>query len=91
MRTLVNFKYVAEIARAGSISQAAESLSITPSALNRKLIAIEDELNVQIFVRCQRGVRLNAAGEILIHHIRAQISDFGCVRADWLEWSGVGP
>ncbi len=89
MRTLVNFKYVDEIARASSIRQAAESLSITPSALNRRLIAIEDELNVQIFGRCQRGVRLNAAGEILIHHIRAQISDFEWVKSQIADISRV--
>jgi DNA-binding transcriptional LysR family regulator len=89
MRALVNLKYVDEIARAGSIRRAAESLSITPSALNRRLIAIEDELNVQIFDRLPRGVRLNAAGEILIHHIRAQISDFERVQSQIADLSGV--
>ena len=89
MRALVNLKYVDEIARAGSIRRAAESLSITPSALNRRLIAIEDELNVQIFERLPRGVRLNAAGEILIHHIRAQISDFERVQSQIADLSGV--
>ena len=89
MRALVNLKYVDEIARAGSLRRAAESLSITPSALNRRLIAIEDELNVQIFDRLPRGVRLNAAGEILIHHIRAQISDFERVQSQIADLSGV--
>ena len=78
----MNLKYIDEIARAGSIRRAAESLSITPSALNRRLIAIEDDLDVQIFERLPRGVRLNAAGEILIQHIRAQISDFERVQAE---------
>jgi DNA-binding transcriptional LysR family regulator len=89
MRALVNLKYIDEIARAGSIRRAAESLSITPSALNRRLIAIEDDLDVQIFERLPRGVRLNAAGEILIQHIRAQISDFERVQSQIADLSGV--
>lgn len=89
MRAFVNLKYVDEIARAGSIRRAAESLSITPSALNRRLLAVEDELNVQIFERLPRGVRLNAAGELLIQHIRAQMSDFERLRSQIADLSGV--
>lgn len=89
MRALVNLKYVDEIARAGSIRRAAESLSITPSALNRRLLAIEDELNVQIFERLPRGVRLNAAGELLIQHIRAQMSDFERLQSQIADLSGI--
>ena len=69
MRALVNLEYVDAIARSGSIRRAADVLSITPSALHRRLLSIEDELEVQIFERLPRGVRLNAAGEILIQLI----------------------
>ncbi|MEP4378524.1 MAG: LysR family transcriptional regulator [Alphaproteobacteria bacterium] len=89
MRAFVNLTYIDVIARAGSIRQAAEVLSITPSALNRRLLAVEDELEVQIFERLPRGVRLNAAGEILIHHIRSQISDFERVKSQIADLSGV--
>lgn len=89
MRAFVNLQYIDAIARAGSIRRAAETLSITPSALNRRLIAIEDELEVQIFERLPRGVRLNAAGEILIQHIRSQLSDFERVKSQIADLSGV--
>jgi DNA-binding transcriptional LysR family regulator len=89
MRAYVNLKYIDEIARAGSIRRAAELLSITPSALNRRLLAIEDELNVQIFERLPRGVRLNAAGEILLQHIREQFSDFERVQSQIADLSGI--
>lgn len=89
MRALVNLEYIDVIARSGSIRRAAEALSITPSALNRRLIAIEDELEVQIFERLPRGVRLNAAGEILIQHIRAQMSDFERVKSQIADLSGI--
>ena len=89
MRAFVNLEYVDAIARSGSIRRAADVLSITPSALNRRLLSIEDELEVQIFERLPRGVRLNAAGEILIQHIRAQLSDFERVKSQIADLSGV--
>ena len=81
MRALLNFQFIEAIARAGSIRQAAEALSITSSALNRRLIATEEEKGVQIFERLARGVRLNAAGEVLIHHIRSLLSDFERIKS----------
>ena len=89
MRALLNLQFIDAIARAGSIRQAAEALSITPSALNRRLIATEEELGVQIFERLARGVRLNAAGEVLIHHIRSQLSDFERVKSQIADLSGA--
>ncbi len=88
MRLLKPFTYVDAVARAGSIRSAAETLAITPSALNRRILAIEDELGVQIFERRPRGVRLSTAGEILIQHIRMQSSDMERVRSQIADLSG---
>lgn len=88
MRHLLPYKYVEEIAKAGSIRKAAETLSITPSALNRRLLTIEDELGVQIFERMPVGVRLNTAGEILLEHIRNQMSDIARVKSQIADLSG---
>jgi len=70
-----SWKLIDSIARAGSIRQAAEALSITSTALNRRLLSLEEELGVLIFERLPRGVRPTAAGELLIHHARTQLSD----------------
>lgn len=88
MRHLLPYKYVEEIAKAGSIRRAAESLAITPSALNRRLLAIEEELEVAIFERLPVGVRLNTAGEILLEHIRNQMSDLERVKSQIADLSG---
>ncbi|MEM8649869.1 MAG: LysR family transcriptional regulator [Pseudomonadota bacterium] len=88
MRHLLPYKYVEEIAKAGSIRKAAETLAITPSALNRRLLTIEEELGVQIFERLPVGVRLNTAGEILLEHIRTQLSDLERVRSQIADLSG---
>ncbi len=76
MRHLTPLQYIDTIARAGSIRKAAESLAITSTALNRRVLALEEELGVPIFERLPRGVRLSTAGELLVHHIREQTSDF---------------
>ena len=89
MRHLQSFRFVDAVTRAGSIRRAAESLSITPSALNRRILALEEELGVQIFERMPRGVRLSTAGEMLIHHIRTQISDMERVKSQIADLSGV--
>lgn len=89
MRHLLSFRYVDEVAKSHSIRGAAETLNITPSALNRRILALEDELGVQIFERLSRGVRLSTAGELLIHHIRSQISDLERVKSQIADLTGV--
>lgn len=89
MKHLQSFRYVDAVARTGSIRGAAETLAITPSALNRRVLALEDELGVPIFERLSHGVRLSTAGEILIEHIRGQISDMDRVRSQIADLSGV--
>lgn len=63
------------IARTGSIRRAADRLGIASSALNRRLQDFEHEMGVSLFERRPRGVRLTAAGEIVIQHIRNTLSD----------------
>lgn len=89
MRYLTTLRYIDEVAKVRSIRKAAEALSITPSALNRRILLFEDELGAPIFERLPRGVRLNTAGEILIHHIRHQISDMARVRSQIADLSGA--
>ena len=89
MRHLINLRYVDAVARAGSIRRAAETLAITSTALNRRILAIERDLGVPIFERMPSGVRLSTAGEILIHHIRNQLSDVERVRSQIADLSGV--
>ncbi len=76
MRALHPLAFIDAIARAGSIRKAAEGLAITSTALNRRLLALEDELGVPVFERLPRGVRLSTAGELLIHHLRSQSAEF---------------
>lgn len=88
MRHQTTLLYIDAVARAGSIRAASEMLAITSTALNRRILAIEEELGVPIFERLPRGVRLNGAGELMIHHIRNQISDMERVKSQIADLSG---
>ena len=63
-------------------------MAITSTALNRRILALEDELGVPIFERMARGVRLTTAGEILIHHVRGQLTDMERVKSQIADLSG---
>lgn len=89
MKHLRILTYVAEVARHGAIRRAAERLNITPSALTRQIQDLEYELGTPIFERVAQGMRLNAAGELLVRHIRDQISDLERVRSQIADLSGV--
>ncbi|MFP4043161.1 MAG: LysR family transcriptional regulator [Rhodosalinus sp.] len=65
--------YVEEIARCGSIRRAGQTLNIAPSAINRQLIALEEQLGIKLFERLPRRMRLTAAGEVLIAHAREAV------------------
>ena len=89
MRHLQTLRLIQDVARAGSIRKAAEDLNITSSALNRRIQAFEAEFGAQIFERLPRGVRLNPAGELLMHHIRSQIGDLDRVRCQVADLAGA--
>ena len=75
MRHLRFLRYVDEVARAGSIRRAAEQLHVTASAVNRRVMDLEEELGAPLFERRARGVRLTAAGELFVRYIREQSGD----------------
>jgi DNA-binding transcriptional LysR family regulator len=72
MKHLRILRYVDEVARAGSIRKAADHLNVTSSALNRRIMDLEEELGARLFERRPRGVRLTAAGEVFVHYLREQ-------------------
>lgn len=67
--------YLDAVARAGSIRKAADKLRIASTALNRRILEFEKEVGTPLFERLPRGVRLTAAGEVLIATIRRSLSD----------------
>jgi DNA-binding transcriptional LysR family regulator len=75
-------KYADEVARTGSIRKAAERLNVTASALNRRILDLEEELGLPLFERHARGMRLTAAGEAFIRYVRQQSASLARLRSE---------
>ena len=61
-----HLRLVAEIARAQSVTRAADRLNVTQSAVSHQLRDIEERLGVPLFVRSGRRMLLTAAGRQLV-------------------------
>jgi LysR family nitrogen assimilation transcriptional regulator len=68
LKELRNFM---RVARAGSVSRAAEELRLAQPALSRQIGKLEREFGVPLFARHGRGVRLSAAGSLLLDRAEA--------------------
>jgi DNA-binding transcriptional LysR family regulator len=73
--------YVDAVARFGSIRKAADALHMVSSALNRRILDLEEELGAPLFERLPRGVRPTAAGELYLDYVRRSIRDLENVGA----------
>jgi LysR family transcriptional regulator, nitrogen assimilation regulatory protein len=68
LKELRNFM---RVARAGSVSRAADELRLAQPALSRQIRKLEQELGVALFSRHGRGVRLSTAGSLLLERAEA--------------------
>jgi DNA-binding transcriptional LysR family regulator len=88
MRHLETLRLIEAAARAGSIRKAADDMNITASALVRRINRFEEEFGSEVFERLPSGVRLNPAGELVLHHYRATLSDLARVRSQVADLTG---
>ena len=89
MRIFKTYEMVDAVVKFGSFRKASEVMSITSTALNRRVIALEEDLGVEIFERLPHGVRPTVAGEILVDHIRKFYADLDRVKSTIADLSGV--
>lgn len=85
----VALRYFLEVARAGSVTEAAARLEVAPSAVSRQVGRLERELDTLLFERRARGMALNSAGELLAAHARRAWLDIERVADDILALRGL--
>jgi DNA-binding transcriptional LysR family regulator len=59
-------RYFLVVGRLGSIRRAAEELNVSASAIDRQILRAEEEMGMPLFERRPAGLRLTAAGELMM-------------------------
>jgi len=73
-----------------TLSAAAHALSYTPSAVSQQIVALEREIGVRVLHRGPRGVRLTAAGQLLVEQARPILSGLQAAEASLAGLDGLG-
>jgi DNA-binding transcriptional LysR family regulator len=84
-----HLQYFAEVARTGSVTEAAGALRVAPSAISRQIAKLEAAFGVPLFTRHARGMALTEAGEGLLAYTRRAEIETGALLASL--GSGASP
>ncbi len=72
---LRKLRHVVEVARAGSFTGAAAVLAISQSALTKSVAEVEHRLDLRLFQRLSRGVRVTEAGQRFVARAERILTD----------------
>src|SRR6478752_8315831 len=73
MKALLELEFFVRAADSGSFSAAARSLDLSPAAASAAIKRLETELQVRLFVRSTRSLRLTPDGERFLLHCRVAL------------------
>ena len=85
---IVYLKYAAAVAKAGSLSKAAEELAVAQPNLSRAIKELEKELDITIFDRKPKGIVLTPDGERLLSRGRKIIRDIENLETEFKDKGG---
>lgn len=89
MLNVSRLKVLAEVARRGSFSGAAEALSYTQSAVSQQVATLEAETGMTLLERHARGVRVTAAGQALVEHADGILARLDAAEAELAAIAGL--
>lgn len=73
--TLKQLEYVIKVAEKLNITDAANELYIAQPSLTHSIHELEDEMNIQIFIRTNKGVTLTSDGEVFLGYARQVLDE----------------
>src|SRR5918996_6130696 len=74
MLDLKRLRVLAEVARRGSFSAAAEALYLSQSAVSQQVATLEKEVGMPLLERTRGGPKLNDAGRTVVGHAEAALA-----------------
>ena len=82
--TLQQLKYALEVASKGSISEVARNLFISQPRLSNAIKELEQEINITIFIRTNRGVTVTNEGAEFLGYARQVLQQFNMLEDKYL-------
>lgn len=82
-------RYFAEVARLGSIRKASEHLNVSASAIDRQILHAEEAFGIALFERLPSGLRLSAAGELLLRAGKGWSKEFSRLQTQMEDLRGL--
>lgn len=76
MPNIDQIKYYVETASCLSFRKAAEHLYITQPTLSRQMRSLEEEYNLQLFLRSKKGLKLTPAGTVLYEEFKKLLTQY---------------
>ena len=87
--TLQQLRYIIEVARYGSISEAAEKLFVTQPSITTAIRNIENEFNIEIFSRSAKGVEITNEGEAFLCYAKQVLEQEELMREHFFGKNGT--
>ncbi len=90
--TFTQINYFIQVARCLNFTEAAARLYVTQPTLSRQITAIETELNMQLFIRDHKSLRLTPAGTVLLEEFTGLMQRYenGIKRAREASYGMIG-
>lgn len=90
--TFTQINYFIQVARCLNFTEAAARLYVTQPTLSRQITAIETELNMQLFIREHKSLRLTPAGTVLLEEFTGLMESYenGIKRAREASYGMIG-
>ncbi|MBQ3168567.1 MAG: LysR family transcriptional regulator, partial [Clostridia bacterium] len=82
---ILHMKYAVEVAKAGSLSKASETLLIAQPNISRSIKELESDLGITIFERSAKGMFLTHDGEVFMNYAKSIISQIEAVEKFYKE------
>jgi DNA-binding transcriptional LysR family regulator len=89
MLNVARLRVLAEVAKRGSFSGAADALSYTQSAVSQQVATLEAETGMTLLERHARGVRVTLAGQALVEHAEGILARLEAAEAELSAIAGL--
>lgn len=83
--TILQLKYAIAIANSGSFREAAGKLFVSQPALSSTIKELEEELDIQIFERTNKGIQVTESGNEFINYAKEAVSQYELIEDRYLD------